>query len=420
MRGTFSIRTSIPQFQRNEFGGAIGGPIKKNKIFLFGNYEGFRQHLGLSDVTFVPDNAARAGYIPGANGKLTHVGIAPSAAALLPLWPVQNGPSLGGGIGLAYSNPLQKIREDFGTTRADYNISDRDTLFGVYTVDDSDANTPSANPLSSVIETLREQVASVQEQHVFSPRVLNTARFGFSRAGYFFTGTRRSMCPAGSTGSPIGAVVIGGGTALNGASQISVGGTNAGSNLSAVRNLFTYDDHVAITTGCIRSKQAFGSSAFRRMTIWRNTSTDKLPSVVSRVFCRGTVSTFTVIPSPTPLGWRSLEAAGFVQDAIRPTRSWNCASAFASNQPTAGTKRMDAAPITRFPNGVIATNPRIASSVFTVNRAKFLPEPRFGFSWDPFGKSKLSSMAASASTACCWTILIIASIRRRLSTRRRL
>ncbi len=178
----------IPQFQRNEFGGAINGPIKKNKIFLFGNYEGFRQHLGLSDVTFVPDNEARAGYLPNASGQLTRVGVTPAAAALLSLWPEQNGPELGSGIGLAYSNPLQTIREDFGTTRADYNISDRDTLFGVYTIDDSADNTPTANPLSGVIETLREQVASVQEQHVFSPRVLNTARFGFSRAGYFFTG----------------------------------------------------------------------------------------------------------------------------------------------------------------------------------------------------------------------------------------
>src|SRR5580693_5161544 len=42
----------IPQFQRNNFGGALGGPIQKDKTFLFGNYEGYRQHLGLSDVTF--------------------------------------------------------------------------------------------------------------------------------------------------------------------------------------------------------------------------------------------------------------------------------------------------------------------------------------------------------------------------------
>jgi len=132
----------------------------------------------------------------------------------------------------------QTIREGFGTTRFDYNISDDDTLFGVYTVDDSFANTPSANPLSSVLEGLSEQVASVREQHVFSPRVLHTARFGFSRGSYFFTGETPVNLPGWVAGDPIGAVVIGGGTALNAASSITGGGANAGSNLRAVRNLF--------------------------------------------------------------------------------------------------------------------------------------------------------------------------------------
>src|SRR5581483_8668127 len=94
----FFDQGTIPQFQRNEFGGALGGPIKKNKLFVFGNYEGFRQHLGLSDVTLVPDNAARAGFLPGSNGQLTPIKISSSAASLLSLWPIQNGPDLGGGI----------------------------------------------------------------------------------------------------------------------------------------------------------------------------------------------------------------------------------------------------------------------------------------------------------------------------------
>ena len=64
---------------------------------------------------------------------------------------------------------MQHVREDFGTLRLDRNITANDLLFGVYTVDDSDATTPSSNPYSSIYERLREQVFSVQEQHVFSP-----------------------------------------------------------------------------------------------------------------------------------------------------------------------------------------------------------------------------------------------------------
>ena len=44
----------IPNFQRNNFGGSLGGPVRKDKFFLFANYEGFRQNLGISDVTLVP------------------------------------------------------------------------------------------------------------------------------------------------------------------------------------------------------------------------------------------------------------------------------------------------------------------------------------------------------------------------------
>src|SRR5262249_14927870 len=178
----FFDQGSIPQFQRNQFGASLGGPLRKDKMLLFANYEGFRQHLGLSDVTLVPDNLARQGLVPASNGSLTSVGVAPSVAPLLALWPVQNGPEVGGGIAEAFSNPLQVIRQDFGTTRLDYNLSQKGTLFGVYTIDDSDANTPTINPLSTVLERIRQQVASVQEQHVLSASFLNTARFGFSRA----------------------------------------------------------------------------------------------------------------------------------------------------------------------------------------------------------------------------------------------
>ena len=85
---------SIPEFQRNQFGGSLGGPIRKDKLFLFGNYEGFRQAWGLSAVTLVPDNEARQGYLPNSSGAEQYVGVNAAVAPLLSLWPVQNGPEL--------------------------------------------------------------------------------------------------------------------------------------------------------------------------------------------------------------------------------------------------------------------------------------------------------------------------------------
>ena len=374
----------IPQFQRNVFGAAFGGPIKKNKLFLFGNYEGYRQHLGVSDVTLVPDNAARQGYVGGA-----YVGVAPAVAPLLALWPVQNGPDLGGGIGEAFSHPLQTIREDFGTTRLDYNVSDKDTLFTVYTIDDSDANTPSINPLSLVQETLREQVLSVQEQHVFSPSFLNTFRAGYSRAGYYFTGSTPVDLPGWVAGDPIGAVVVGGGTALNGASQISGAGTNAGSNLPAARNLFTYDDHIAWSHGI---HQITAGAWVQRIQANDNLAQDQygqasFGSLTS--FLEGKVSTFTVVPSSTLLGWRSVEGAGFVQDSMKLRRNLELRIGFRFESTNGWNEAHGRASNYLFnADGVIETNPRLASSALTVNNAKFLPEPRAGLAWDPFGHGK--------------------------------
>ncbi len=248
-------QATIPEFQRNQFGGTLGGPIKKDKLLLFGNYEGFRQAWGLSDVTLVPDNEARQGYVPNSSGAEQYVGVNPAVAPLLNLWPVQNGPELlsngnPSGIAEAFSHPEQHIKEDFGTTRFDDNLSNKDLLFAVYTIDASSATTPSANPLSYVNESLREQVASVQEQHVFSPSLLNTARFGYSRASYFFTGqVPVSGVPGWVSGDPVGAIVISGSTASNGASSITGAGANVGSNNRTARNLFTEDDHIYWSKG---------------------------------------------------------------------------------------------------------------------------------------------------------------------------
>ncbi len=379
---------SIPEFQRNQFGGSLGGPLRKDKLFLFGNYEGFRQAWGLSTVTFVPDTQARQGYLPDASGNEKYIGVDPAVQPLLALWPAQNGPELGSGIGEAFSHPKQHIREDFGTLRFDNNLGGKDLLFAVYTVDDSSANTPSANPLSLINESLREQVASVQEQHVFSTSLLNTARFGYSRASFFFTGSTPVDVAGWVAGKPVGAIVISGSTASNGASQVTQAGANVGSNNTAVRNLLTWDDHVYWSHGKHQLEGGVWLQRVQSNDLLAQYQYGQASFSTLKSFLQGTVKTFTVVPSPTELGWRSLEAAAFVEDTwkvlprlelragfrFESTNGWNEAQGRASNYALV--------------NGVLQTQPVVGSSALADNKAKFLPDPRIGFAWDVWGNGK--------------------------------
>ena len=228
----------------------------------------------------MPDNASRASAVP-------------SIQPLLALWPIANGPELltsagaNSGIAEAFSNPRQHIREDFGTLRFDQILSQNDSLAAVYTIDDSQANSPTSNPVTFVNLTLREQVVSLSETHIFSPTVVNRATFGFSRGAFYFnSGTTVELPGLIHADQPVGAVVVGGGTTLNGASQITNGGTNAGSNLSAVRNLFTGNDQVTFTHGSTCSPSALGCKEFRPMTFSCKTNTAKLLSPICKLFCR--------------------------------------------------------------------------------------------------------------------------------------
>ncbi|HML17095.1 MAG TPA: carboxypeptidase-like regulatory domain-containing protein, partial [Bryobacteraceae bacterium] len=260
--------TSTPGFQRNQFGGAIGGPVHKDKTFFFTNFEGLQQHLHQTGVDLVPDTNARSGYLPcklvtpaptcPASG-LVFVGVSP----LISLWPTPTpGAPDFGGIAEALNNPLQTIRDDFGTVRLDHIFSPKDSLGAVYTVDDSADLTPtSTNSYSTDVTSLREQVASLDETHVFSGSLLNTARVGYSRAGYFFTGEPTPGTPAASLpgfiqGDPVGVAVVGGSSASNPVATLSLNGSNNGSNLHVDRNIYTYQDSASMTEG--RHQLSFG------------------------------------------------------------------------------------------------------------------------------------------------------------------
>ena len=108
-------------------------------------------------------------------------------------------------------------------------------------------------------------------------------------------------------GQPVGAVVVGGGTTLNGASQISNGGTNAGSNLTAARNLFTGSDQLTLTRG--KHLLTFGAwlQRIQANDVLIQDQYGQASFTNLQSFLQGTVSTYTYAPNYTPLGWRSLE-----------------------------------------------------------------------------------------------------------------
>ena len=374
----------IPQFQRDVFGASLGGPIKKDKSFLFVNYEGFRQNLGLSDVTLVPDAASRASAVGG---------IRP----LLPLWPAANGPELPtstgapSGIAEAFTNPVQHVREDFGTARFDETLSSKDSFAAVYTADDSTAHSPSNNPFTVDDIFLREQVASLSETHIFSASVLNRATFGFSRGGFYFnSGTTVDLPSWVNAGRPVGAVVVGGGTTLNGASQISNGGTNAGSNLRAARNLFTAEDHLTLTHG----NHLFDLGVwFQRLQSNDSLVQDQYGQIsfasLKTFIQQGIVSTYTYAPSYTPLGWRSSEGAFYAEDAVKLKPSLELRIGF-RGEFTNGWNEEDGRASNYLYNsaGVILSPPAVGTSALAVNNAKFLPAPRLSLAWAPFASKK--------------------------------
>jgi len=368
---------SPPPFQRNQFGASAGGPIQKDKTFFFANYEGYRQNLHQTSLSFVPDAASRAAAVP-------------AVQPLLNLWPA---PPAGApdfnGIAEYFSNPLQTVREDFGTARLDHIFSPQDSLSAIYTIDDgADFTATPANPYSADILTLREQVLSLDETHLLSPALLNTVRLGYSRAGYFFTGEPTPGTPAESvagflTGLQVGAVVVGGSAASNPQAQLGLAGSNNGSNLSIARNLFTVEDRVTLTKGRHEITLGVWLQPFQSNETLALSQYGQATFASLTTFLAGMTASFLYDPAPTPMAWRSFFGGWYAQDVVRVTPRLSVSLGFRDEFTTGWNEAHGRAANFGFTNGVINTQPSVGDSIFTVNNGKFLPQPRIAIAWTP-------------------------------------
>jgi hypothetical protein len=364
-----------PAFKRNQFGGSFGGPVKQNKTFLFGSYEGLREGLGVSRRFSVPTAATRARAVP-------------SVQPYVNLYPLPNGEDLGNGTAFFIRSHNDETRDDFFTTRIDHQFSDHDSFFGRYSFDDSKAD-QAVEVLQDALTNGRNQYVTLGEDHIFSPRVLNTVRLGFNRS--FINGDSPFVVDIPSAlsfvpGRPLGTFF--------GISEIAPLGNNLFTPRFFAYNHFEITDQVSINRGSHSIKSGFSARRIQLNAI----SSQTLNGLYFYVGIPGlsTLDTFllglpAIFIAPQPgadfyRGIRQSVISSYAQDDWKLSRKLTINLGVRYEFFTTPTEA----------HGKIANLRSVTDATTTVgepffnNPSKKNFAPRVGFAYDPFGNGKTS------------------------------
>jgi hypothetical protein len=392
----------IPPFRRNQFGASAGGPIRKDKTFVFGNYEGIRQALGLTAQDIVPSNDMRngvlnftdpsqfpTGCVATAIPNQCQVTVDPNIAPFLALWRPPNLGLIGlGNTGIYTFAGQQATTENFLTSRVDNKFSDKDSLAGSFQFDKATTTLPDALNDTLVGQKTTHVLVAVEESHIFSPGLVNTVRLGFNRSTAQAGGGISAINPA-SADSALSAVP-GYDAPLMQPTGLTfyAGGLNSVNRNTFFWNSFQVYDDAFLTKGNHNLKFGFAGERMQDnyQQFARGGGLVGFGSLAN--FLTNIPSKFQVTFSSAIGTWglRQTLAAGYVQDDIhwRPNLTVNAGLRY----------EMTTAPIEvngRLGRLLNPTDTTVKTgNPFFGNPTLHNFEPRAGFAWDPFRDGKTS------------------------------
>jgi hypothetical protein len=380
----FFDKATIPPFRRNQFGASMGEPIHKGTTFIFGDYEGLRQSLGVTQTGTTLSANARAGML--STGAVTVDSTV--AAFVAAFYPVANGPLVGAGDTARFTNSVtQPLTDNFWTTRFDHKFSDKDSMDAVYSFDASQITVPDLQNTKHGLFSTRRHSVAIEETHVFSSQTINSFRLGFNRSIASIGSTPTAVIPAAASTA---FAAIPGRTAptmsVPGLSGFT-GGANPLPSYFFHYNSFQVYNDAFLTKGIHGIKLGFaferiqdndGSNQMINGTFTFKTLAGFLKNQPSKF--QGALNTM----APGERGIRESIFGGYLQDdmRVRPNLTVNLGLRYeTATVPTEVHNELsNIVPIT-------AAQPRLGSPYFQ-NFTRLNFEPRLGFSWDPFNNGK--------------------------------